>query len=162
MPSLLRAQPSRPLDELSRVFVDFLKAAHKSVPPHWAAFLDAFAEAMQNPVTLPPLPPDAAALAEVLRQPPPWSPAVRDGAPRAIQQLLNIPVAAAQPPSTKARQQRAFNTWIATFPEPGPVASYAECYEWGRGQKPKISEKKIWKLRMACPDRRLRKLGPKN
>jgi hypothetical protein len=142
--------------------VDFVKAVHKAVPPHWAGFLDALAKAMQNPLTLPPLPPDAAALAEALRQPPPWPPAVRDGALRAVKQLLARPAAATKPPSSmKERQQRAFNAWLASFAHPGPVPSYAECYAWGRGQKPKISEKKVWKLRMACPDRRLRKLGPK-
>jgi hypothetical protein len=144
-----------------RILVDFVSAVHKSVPPHWAGFLDALADAMQNPMTLPPLPPDAAALAEVLRQPPPWPPAVSDGALRAVKQLLARPAAAAKPPSSmKERQQRAFNAWVTSFADPGP--SIQQCYDWGRAQQPAIAERKVRDLRTRCPDQRLRKRGRKS
>jgi hypothetical protein len=146
-----------------RILVDFVKAVHRSVPPQWAGFLDALAKAMQNPMTLPPLPPlppDAAALAEALRQPPPWPPAVRDGALRAVKQLLANPAAATKPPGTKERHQRAFNAWVASFADPGP--SIQQCYDWGRAQQPAIAEGKVRDLRARCPDQRLRKRGRKS
>jgi hypothetical protein len=145
------------VEELARQLIAFLR----SLPPHWVRLLDAYADAMANPMKLPELPPlpvlalNGNAAVEAKQKPPLT---VHNITFSDIRRLLYSPIATPKPRKTSKRQQ-AFDAWIATFDGPGP--SFPQCYDWGRHQQPPITQRAIRKLRAHCPDTRLRKPGRK-